>query len=942
MSSIPISTGVLDFVEPTGTWAPVTGTPWYPRVSAGDFYVEDRHHYLYGRKATYTLEECRHTSFTLSDFPVDLDTMAVTIEGRDFTDFKVEGQKFTIVHGDPAEMATFWEAQAWSAGRCGWAKAGHAWDPVAEIQVAYNYLSAAVTGVTGDMFTTNTVTEVLNMRNGYDEYFVPTGLYPPVVITDDCIQPDNARDFLPEFALDFDTGELTFNAADNRLLNPAFCAVPCTGDIYPLGWTITNDDGLALHRVPDAYYGRHVLLAHGTGYCLQQVSMDPLLPHAVSAWIRRRPRADGGTGYISVGYIAPTGQIVDPSGVYMGILGDYSLHSVTATSVPGTEWERISLALGDPTTLYPSMDAAVPSAVTGLQILLHGNAVEFDAVQVEVGYTPSQFAYASPASTIELEANATGLWVYDPAYQTPFEQDRCNLNPVLDELTRGFLSIGEFVDDWHDEPVGKGGNCLFSVPTGEFIVYHGEEYSSGLEDVPVLIAKPPTGLGGSHFLQSYSPPVSQDVYALLEVGRIYQNDYEYAGAFTTPGGVAYPAGIAGEPWVGSQAEDGGYVINLTQGSDSGLARWYDVLRWRIRNQVVLEGTLTGVHPFAGIFYHHVDDGTGLYPHTTNPAQTEQMASLVRQLHEWTESQSSPKHLGISKGCAVIRPDVTNAGWVLSTLDGILVNGLTSEYDYSVSTPMGRNLERTRVFETTDGAADYFNMHMPIYALDYMNLRPDTDFAVDTVDDRLIRGSRFFAHDERWDYYCGPTTLTGVLGLDGEVYNYGVYTFDVTPPCTGLGRRHTPWAKFSGYNKLVKRSTFHLLNEATNEDITSAHNTSICDEIILLTDVTMYRDSNNEVHAVTNRCQNLGIEVVVKDTFGNYVDEELVHATALYGELDVFEYHTNRSGAARFTYTAPTGLIGTGVDMVSFLTRSPDIERHLLIDLMGCPCASIGS
>ena len=205
---------------------------WRPRIADGDFFVADRHYHLYAVKRTYTVEECTRSSFTLAKHPMSLACMVVTVEGHAFTGFSVDGSLLIIKHPDPLEWMWLHGA-GWDDDRKGVSMAGYAFEPSSAVVVTYEYEYESAPGV----LAVGNENEMFYIRDGMRSYAVPDGdALKPIIVTDDCIQPDNKRDFVPEFEVSQDSNGLTFNAANNLLFNPGFCAVPATEALKPLGW----------------------------------------------------------------------------------------------------------------------------------------------------------------------------------------------------------------------------------------------------------------------------------------------------------------------------------------------------------------------------------------------------------------------------------------------------------------------------------------------------------------------------------------------------------------------------------------------------------------------------------------------------------------------------------------------------------------------------------
>lgn len=755
-------------------------TPWRPRAANGDFHVGDRHFHLYARKCAHWLEELTYSVHMLTGYPSSKDGMSVVVAGHPVTDFIIEGNVLYVKHPDPLLMDALY-GDTWDRTRRAWHDAGYAFAPQDVAQVIYpEQLEGTVSG----SIITGICQESLTMGTGDIVYKPPCTecVRPPIVMTDDRIQPGNVRDFAVEFNVDVHDCLLTFNAERNYLIDPAFCAHPPDLFPQPVAWVRSGQAVLA--RIPDAYYGKYAALLM-TGYYAQSTLIPAGTDMSLSAWHRNLASCLGyvdATPYLELDVYNAAGVIIQS-------------HHQDMLSADG--WARDYLNLTTP--------AAATSGVVRI-----GNVTGYalvDAVQLEANSEPTQFAFVSPDSTYEAERDPTGIYKYHSEDQYPFNFENINLNPVRTELSRGFLSLGEFADDWHNEPIGKGGYIRHPYPTGEFMVYRGSAEHPELAGVLTAFVEPPMCTGDTHFLNAYTRPAGQRLYALVNVGAVYEDMCEYYSPFTTPGGVVYPSGIQHESWVGEDVGYGSKIINL----NSGYNEWLDVMRYHIN-------TYVSPYPFNGICFEGVNHATGIFPQTAVPDQTQLMRSLMEDL--WA-SYGAGMYLGLSDAEGIMHGCVT--GTLMGHLDAILINGLTSRRDYTERTFLERNEVRTHVLDMMKGAASYFNVDdMDVYALDYMEIRPEEEFNRDTVNLGLIRASRHYAYQENWKYYWGPDTLTeiytGDYGIEAELHNYGVDT-GVVPPCTGVGRMHTPWAMLNGYRKLQQRGIFHQENRPVQDCLT---------------------------------------------------------------------------------------------------------------------------
>lgn len=549
-------------------------------------------------------------------------------------------------------------------------------------------------------------------------------------------------------------------------------------------------------RLPDAYYGKYALLAPPSGeHCYQDVNVG-----TGDFVLSARARCYGW----GVGEAVLTARFLD------GIDGAQVGSALSVIGYPQGEWEPLRLPVSTPT------------GAVALRTELSRNSdadVLFDALQLSLSGELEQFAFVSPAATVEYETDPTGVYEYQTR---PYDVDDVDLNPVYNAISRGFLTIGEYIDDPHMEPVGRGGHCILPDVTGHFVAYKGTGEVASLAGYPVIMVEPPTGLAPyDHFLDSYPVLAEQTTYAFLNVGRVTEDMYEYAGAFTA-GAINYPSGVQDESWVIPGPTSGEYPIDL----DVGSGAWLDVLKWRLQN-IVLDnsGVLSGIHDFDGVMYEGMHYADQLLPQLGN--QREDMAALVGALHEWASSQPGEADLlcGISNGLGVVRHAVFNAESVLDQLDAILIDGLSVRSDLSYATVLERNRTRAQVLHTLRDQAYRGSGEAEVYALDYITPNPasltgEPGISMRAVDEDIIRLSTHFSAIERWYYSCGPDSLTGVYDppIATGLYDYGIGEY-IEPTGECVGRMHMPWAKHSGYNKLVQRGMFHPVNTGVNEDYT---------------------------------------------------------------------------------------------------------------------------
>ena len=404
---------------------------WIPEIASGSFYIKDKHYYLYGKKETKVLEELKTTEFELEYIPKDLDGTLI-INSKPYTNFSIEGKTLKIHHPDPIQYCI--DESIVDANRFGLAYGGITWLPNDLVSFTYDYKKSTA-GVISD----EEETEVFYIHNGKVNYKLPCH-YPPIVITDDNINI-SARDFTPEFKIT-EYSYLEFNNKFNYLLNPAFEITPIDTEFNnsPVAWTVSDPAKVFCTKL-DAYYGSNVLYVEDSGTIEQTINI-PAGKSTISFYGR------------------------SPKETTVELTIDDSNSTVTITGELTEEWNRI-IAEFD-----------VVGATTQISVENTGSEIAFlDAFQAELEDL-SQFSYISPNSTVEYETDPIGIFTYETGEYENIAD--INLNPTMNYNSRGFLSIGEYVDDPHDEPLFKGGSnlksALHSYICNQFI------YIKGLQD----------------------------------------------------------------------------------------------------------------------------------------------------------------------------------------------------------------------------------------------------------------------------------------------------------------------------------------------------------------------------------------------------------------------------------------------------------------------------
>jgi len=206
-----------------------------PRIVPGFFYVRDMQHYLYSKKAAYTLSDITTTDIVLGAPPHDSVTVKLDKDILDQESWRVEGNILRLYHKDLALT-----------------------DLDRNIELTANILKW-----TGKSFEKRAFKQQSRIRDGHHRYFLPVDptRAAPIVITDDMVDYSDDPELLGgEFRNEWDAAEekteLIFGGANNLIENPQF---DYTGETSTtLSWFTGN------HRLPDnwgIYTGTTALIA---------------------------------------------------------------------------------------------------------------------------------------------------------------------------------------------------------------------------------------------------------------------------------------------------------------------------------------------------------------------------------------------------------------------------------------------------------------------------------------------------------------------------------------------------------------------------------------------------------------------------------------------------------------------------------------------------------
>lgn len=471
-------------------------TNWRPQLADGDFYIRDRHHYLFDEKQTVSYEETKYTEFSLTGHPTAVNS--VLVDGVAYTDFSVTGNRLLVRHPDPNEWASA-NATGWTDEQLEWNKAGYTFLPTGSVTISYDVLEEGV--MTGVAITTGVCSESFSFYEGTGHHSFPSSyndLEPPFIFTDDEYYPTNARPHMPEFKVDPEDSSIVVYDESTEVLNPAFVA-NLTGQ--PLGWNTAGSPGLL--RRHDSYYGKYVaMLNSGDGYN-QAMYVDTGTQYTFSARMRKREDAATGLGYLTIDGNSVTGILTNE---WTSVLN-------TFTASNGIITGEFGCASGE---------------------------IEADGIMLKAAATGTPFNYIPGNATIEFEGNPTGLYHYESG---PFDFDDIDLNVSNERMTRGFVTIGEYPYGYEYEPIGKGGYVHSPYPTGEFAVHRGTGELYNEEYYEEIYAEP-TGS-----ILSYTPGTGQKMFALINIGAVHTGTTEYSsvtGYVGTPNSRGYaPLNLTG-------------------------------------------------------------------------------------------------------------------------------------------------------------------------------------------------------------------------------------------------------------------------------------------------------------------------------------------------------------------------------------------------------------
>ena len=485
---------------------------WLPRVRTGHFYVNDRAYYLYADKQTKTLGDVTCLVFELAEVPVP-GTVSVRVEGVDYSNYLVEGNRLILKLDDEESFVDLWSALEHDVSQWGFILNGFSFGPSNEVVVSYEFLDWS-TGSTS--YATLSGTETHRIKNADEIKYtitardsvlvpeftgvtLPTGFIPcppvdgaPVVITDDCIEYTDQRGFQTEFALDYSTAELTFNAARNYLQNPAFKILSTGVQFsdptyqYPLEWEVADSTGVVLNTGV-AYYGVNCFQILNPNELVQTVDLEQtkLLnkPWTISAY------AQGGVAQLCVNFLDATGGYIDATGAPTGTQQpDRTLCTFSKTFGSST-WARGTMTFGEPSVICDDTGSllTVPEGTVLAEIKLKNSSGTpcVDAVQLEEGYAATQFEPLDPNMTLEFETSRSGFWIPDPSGQLPFEINHLDINPMNMPAPGGYLFGEEFsnVEDYQLE-VGEFTTTVVGSPTGVVEITGSIDAILGRRDLP--------------------------------------------------------------------------------------------------------------------------------------------------------------------------------------------------------------------------------------------------------------------------------------------------------------------------------------------------------------------------------------------------------------------------------------------------------------------------
>lgn len=465
---------------------------WRPRAVGGDFYIRDRHYYLYADKATYTREELTHSAFQLDCYPESITGMDVTVEGHPYSDFYVKGDILYVKHPSSYWTDQYW-GDGWDDNRKSWCEAGYGFAPTGIVTVEYNCIQES-SSITGQLVS-QSYSDSFPLYSGWHMYKMPQNTYyPPLVMTDDNILPDNARLFVPEYIVAPDNDDvITFNTDYNYVMNPDFAVgvegspkQPQAWASYPpavptpvRAWEIMNPSFISNL----AFNGPVSDIAYANGYCyaaanaavFDEVAIDVSVPTApVVTWCGAdanncvRVVVEGDLLFFSgnIGDINLFDIGVDPSspdagasiGVgYYPVCASLALDHIYAMSASGgsgsiyhyylTDFAHITLKI----PVFGHADMAGNSAVYINDAATHLFTGPYDKICSIALTEIAGPVYRHPTSVVDSFAHGAGGWMKvrgDRLYASQTANHRFSIYDVSDPTNINNL-VG-FVDHTHD------------------------------------------------------------------------------------------------------------------------------------------------------------------------------------------------------------------------------------------------------------------------------------------------------------------------------------------------------------------------------------------------------------------------------------------------------------------------------------------------------------
>jgi len=254
--------------------------------------------------------------------------------------------------------------------------------------------------------------------------------------------------------------------------------------------------------------------------------------------------------------------------------------------------------------------------------------------------------------------------------------------------------------------------------------------------------------------------------------------------------------------------------------------------------------------------------------------------------------------------------------------GITVDGAIFEAGYDVSDfdPLSHLI--TIEYET-EGARPYIGDEFQDYIFSDWNTEPYGLEYTDVNNTHSRECLGYLILDEftpSGDLYLGEGGW-----VSGEVPSHsGIADLAYAGYNLQIGRRHLPYARISGYNKLRNRATFHRPNPKRQHDITTPEiSTSPTPADIQIGSTSdVYVDGSDRLclSVVGNSGYEKDLEFFVEDQRGMSAYAYLVSITSTSGTISPASSYTDESGAVSCTYSPPTG---TGhIDTITASVDSP--------------------